>query len=149
MMTKPKIKISSFLITLTLSVTCGQGWHVITYHIFYQIKQIYLMGLDFPIYGSDLAICQGSGGKAKQRTTLLLPYKPSTKQLLSRDKEERQPGTDQMNQRKMFRHVTGNKPLERNSAQLSKERNLNKYECISKEDTRNRLSMGSRHKQVG
>lgn len=30
-----------------------------------------------------------------------------------------------------------------NAAQLSKEKNLNKYEHVSKEDARNRLSMGS------
>ena len=61
MMTKRKIKISSFLITLALSVTCGQGWQVMTYSAFYQFKQIYFMWLshilEFPILGCDLAIC--------------------------------------------------------------------------------------------
>lgn len=57
---KAKITISSFLITLALPVTCGQGWQVITHSIFYQIKQINLMWLshilDFPINGCDLPI---------------------------------------------------------------------------------------------
>lgn len=52
--------ISSFLTTLTLSVTCGQGWQVIIHSGFYQIKQINLMGLsyilDFPVNGCDLPI---------------------------------------------------------------------------------------------
>ena len=60
MMTKSKIKIISFLITLARSVTCGQGWQVVAFSIFYQIKQIDLMGLshilDFPVYGCDLVI---------------------------------------------------------------------------------------------
>lgn len=60
MMRKPKLTISSFLITLALWVTCGQGWQVITHCVFHQIKQINLMGLshilDFPVNGCDLPI---------------------------------------------------------------------------------------------
>lgn len=55
---KAKKTISIFLITLALAVTCGQGGQVITHCVFYQIKQINLMGLshilDFPINGCDL-----------------------------------------------------------------------------------------------
>lgn len=43
----------------------------------------------------------------------------------------------------MFRPVTGNKPLCLTEMPFFKERNVNKYECISKADTHNRLSMGS------